>query len=116
MFGAGRNLIASLDYKGKTYNYCVFYDSEFKNLNTQFIEGDYQASNITLLWASGWIRIPDLSKDPRQVVLDTITELNVFLKKQFGGIAPVTWEDQLEAFFRKIILFLEADIPQAKIS
>jgi len=114
-FGVGRNLIASLDYKGKTYNYCVFYDSDLHLLNTQFIEGDYQLPNITLLWASGWINIPMPSKDPKQVVLDTIGELNIFLKNQFGGI-PVTWEDQLEAFFRKVIFFLEADIPQIKIS
>ncbi len=114
MFGTGRTLITSLNYKGKVYNYCVFYDSDLHLLNTQFIEGNYQIPTPILLWTSIWINIPNPLKDPRQVVLDTITELNIFLKKQFGE--PMTWENQLEIFFRKIIFFLEESIPQTKIS
>lgn len=113
--GVGRNLIASLDYKGKTYNYCFFYDSDLKMLNTQFIEGDWQSASVTLLWSSAWVRIPDSSKDPEQLVRDTIAELNVFLKKQFGGEIPVTWEEKFEYFLRKIVFFLEENIPQVKI-
>lgn len=116
MFGTGRNLIANLDYKGKKYNYCAYYDPDLRILNTQFIDGDWQGSVVVLLWSSTWIHIPDLSKDPEQLVRDTISQLNEFLKKQFGGEVPVTWEEKFEYFLRKIVFFLEENIPQVKIS
>lgn len=115
MFAHGRSLIATLDHKGKTYNFCVFYDAELNELNTQFIEGDFQAPNLALLWASPWMHIPDQAKDPRAVVENIVAELNAFLKKQFSDLPPVTWADQLEALLRKIIFFPEAGIPQVRL-
>jgi hypothetical protein len=115
MFPVGRSLIATLEYKGKAYNYCFFWDPELNNFNTQFIEGDFQVANPTLLWASGWVHIPDPLRDPREVVLENIGQLNVFLIKQFEGQAPITWGEQLETFFRKVVFFLDQGIPQAKV-
>jgi hypothetical protein len=115
MFGEGRNLLASLTYKGKVYNYCLFWDSELQHLNTQFIEGDFNVASPTLLLATPWIQLPT-TQDFNQVVLDALGLLNAFLLKQFGGV-PVTWLEQLEAVFRKVVFYLDKDgIPQAKIN
>lgn len=115
MFPIGRSLIASLDFKGKVYNYCLFHDSDLNEINTQFIEGDFQVANPSLLWASSWVHVPTPSKDPMDLIVETIGQLNDFLKKQFGSEIPVTWGDRLEAFFRKVVFVLDQGIPQAKM-
>lgn len=115
MFTQGRSLIKTLDHAGKTFNLCFFFDAEFNRLIIQFVEGEFQVAVPTVLWVSGWISIPSPSSDPKQLVQDVVAQLNIFLMKQFGSEVPVTWGDQLQFFFRKIVFVLEQGVPQAKI-
>ncbi len=119
MFGIGRNLIASITFNGKEYNFVILYNPDMvKNWIPQFIQGDITIPTPNILWLGDVI---DPSWDetfhrPAQdIVLAEITQLNLFMKNYFGGTMPDTWEEQLETFFRKVRIALEGGIPQAKM-
>jgi len=120
MFGTGRNLIASITFNSKLYNFVILYSPDMvKNWIPQFIQGDFTLPNPNILWI-GDVIDPSWDNTFHKTALDCVIQevgnLNGFLKQYFGGIMPDTWEQQLETFFRKVILFLENNIPQAKIT
>lgn len=119
MFGAGRNLIASLTYKEKDYALCVNYDADFNQFNAIFVEGDWQLPQPNILWYTGWERIPSQLVTPEDLVnniLNGISGLNRFLVSHFNEGTSELWGDRLAAYFRKVVFYLDgAGIPQVKI-